>query len=40
MGGGGGGGLKPVQDDFQHIFAQVTDEANGLVVLVELYVDF
>ena len=25
-----GFGFKPVQDDFQHDFAQMTDEADGL----------
>ena len=29
-------GFKPVQDDFQHDFAQVTDEADGSVILAEL----
>ena len=29
-------GFKPIQDDFQHNFARVTDEADGSVVLAEL----
>ena len=29
-------GLKPIQGDFQHDFAQVTDKADGSVVLAEL----
>ena len=29
-------GFKPVQDDFQHNFARVTDEANSSVVLAHL----
>ena len=29
-------GFKPIQDDFQHNFAQVIDEADVFVVLVEL----
>ena len=28
--------FKPFQDDFQHDFARVTDEADGSVVLAEL----
>ena len=28
-------GFKPVQDDFQHDFARMTDEADSSVVLVE-----
>ena len=28
-------GVKPVQDDFQHDFARMTDEAHGSVVLAE-----
>ena len=31
-------GLKPTQDDFQHDFAQMTDEADSSVVLAELQV--
>ena len=30
-------GLKSIQDDFQHDFAQMTDEADSSVVLAELY---
>ena len=30
--------FKPVQDDFQHDFAQMTDEADSSVVLTELQV--
>ena len=29
-------GFKPVQDDFQHDFARMTDEADSSVVLAEL----
>ena len=29
-------GFRPIQDDFQHDFARVTDEADGSVVLAEL----
>ena len=29
-------GLKPVEDNFQHDFVRVTDEADGSVVLTEL----
>ena len=29
-------GFKPIQDDFQHDSARVTDEAGGSVVLAEL----
>ena len=29
-------GSKPVQDDFQHDFARMTDEADSSVVLAEL----
>ena len=29
-------GFKPVQDDFQHVFARMTDEADSAVVLTEL----
>ena len=31
-------GLKPIQDDFQHDFAHMTDEADSSVVLAELQV--
>ena len=31
-------GVKPIQDDFQHDFARMTDEADSSVVLVELQV--
>ena len=31
-------GFKPIQDDFQHDFAPMTDEADSSVVLAELYV--
>ena len=31
-------GLRPIQNDFQHDFARMTDEANGSVVLAELQV--
>ena len=31
-------GLESVQDDFQHDFTWITDEANGSVVLTELLV--
>ena len=31
-------GLKPIQDDFQHDFARMTDEADSSVVLAELQV--
>ena len=31
-------GFKPIQDDFQHDFARMTDEADGSVVLAELQV--
>ena len=31
-------GFKPIQDDFQHDFARMTDEANSSVVLAELQV--
>ena len=30
--------LKPIQDDFQHDFARMTDEADRSVVLIELKV--
>ena len=29
-------GFKPVQDDFQHDFVRMTDEADSSVVLAEL----
>ena len=29
-------GFKPIQDDFQHDFARVTDEVDSSVVLAEL----
>ena len=29
-------GVKPVQDDFQHDFVRMTDEADSSVVLAEL----
>ena len=31
-------GFKSIQDDFQHDFARMTDEADSSVVLVELQV--
>ena len=31
-------GFKPIQDDFQHDFAQMTYEADSSVVLAELQV--
>ena len=31
-------GVKPVQDDFQHDFARMADEADSSVVLAELQV--
>ena len=31
-------GFKPVQDDFQHDFARMTDKADSSVVLAELQV--
>ena len=31
-------GLKPIQDDFQHDFARMTDEADSSVVLAEFQV--
>ena len=31
-------GFKPIQDEFQHDFAQMTDEADSSVVLAELQV--
>ena len=33
-------GFKPIQDDFQHDFARMTDEADSSVVLTELQVAF
>ena len=33
-------GFKPIQDDFQHGFARMTDEADSSVVLAELQVAF
>ena len=33
-------GFKPIQDDFQHNFARMTDEADSSVVLAELHVAF
>ena len=29
-------GFKPIQDDFQHDFARVSDEADGSVVLADV----
>ena len=31
-------GFKPIQDDFQHDFARMTDEADSFIVLAELQV--
>ena len=31
-------GFQPIQDDFQHDFARMTDEADSSVVLAELHV--
>ena len=31
-------GLKPIQDDFQHDFARMNDDADSSVVLAELQV--
>ena len=31
-------GYKPIQDDFQHDFARMTDKADSSVVLTELQV--
>ena len=31
-------GFKPIQDDFQHDFARMTDEADSSLVLAELQV--
>ena len=33
-------GFEPLQDDSQHNFTWMTDEANGSVILAELYVAF
>ena len=33
-------GFQPIQDDFQHDFARITDEADSSVVLAELQVAF
>ena len=33
-------GFKPIQDDFQHDFARMTDKADSSVVLAELQVAF
>ena len=33
-------GFKPIQDEFQHDFARMTDEADSFVVLAELQVSF
>ena len=33
-------GFKPIQDEFQHDFARMTDEADSSVVLAELQVVF
>ena len=33
-------GFQPIQDDFQHDFARMTDEADSSVVLAELEVAF
>ena len=33
-------GFEPVQDDSQHVFTWVTDEANSSVILAELLVAF
>ena len=32
--------FKPIQDDFQHDFARMTDEAVSFVVLAELFFPF
>ena len=32
------GGFKPIQDDFQHDFARMTDEADSSVVLAKVQV--
>ena len=31
-------GIEPLQDDSQHDFTSMTDEANGSLILAELYV--
>ena len=31
-------GFKPIQDDFHHDFARMTDQADSSVALAELYV--
>ena len=31
-------GFKPIEDDFQHVFARMTDEADSSVVLAQLQV--
>ena len=33
-------GFQPIQDDFQHDFARMTDEADSSVVLAELQVAY
>ena len=33
-------GFKPIQDDFQHGFARMTDQADSSLVLAELQVAF
>ena len=33
-------GLKPLEDDLQHDFTWVTNEAGGSVVLAELFIAF
>ena len=33
-------GFEPIQDDFQHDFARMTDKADSSVVLAELQVAF
>ena len=33
-------GFKPIQNDFQHDFARMTDEADSSVILSELQVAF
>ena len=33
-------GFKPIQDDFQHNFARMTDEVDSFVVLAELKLPF
>ena len=34
-----GSGFKPIQDDFQHVFARMTNEAGSSVVPAEMWVD-